>query len=99
MKLGFNAENALKIVSCVYKGTAETFNQKFDDDILNRSFEYEGVLNEGLKDMLKYGIVQSIDDATHLKDEDLKKYLNDVLFRVRKIEKEKIRFHYKNLTD
>ena len=94
IKLGLSAEQALKIVSCVYKGTAETFNKKFNDDILKRSFEYEGVFNENLKNMLKFGIVQSIDDATHLSDEDLKKYLGDVLSKVRKYEEEeKFKFH------
>ena len=88
-----------KIVVNVYKGTAETFDKKFDDDILKRAFDYTGVFESGLKIQEELGMVKAIDKATHTNPKELQKNLEEYLEKIRTALKnapqEKSSVHYK----
>lgn len=99
IKTGVNPAVAKKIVVNVYKGTAETFDKKFDDDILKRAFDYTGVFESGLKIQEELGMVKAIDKATHTNPTELQKNLEENLEKIREALKnapqEKSSVHYK----
>lgn len=99
LKMGLNPALAKKIVVNVYKGTAETFDKKFEDDILKRAFDYTGVFEAGLKIQEELGMVEAIDKATHTNPLELQKNLEDNLEKIRAALKnevtEKNSVHYK----
>ena len=99
LKMGLNPAVAKKIIVNVYKGTAETYDKKFDDDILKRAFDYTGVFESGLKIQEELGMVEAIDKATHTNPLELQKNLEENLEKVRQAVKtsgdEKNSVHYK----
>ena len=99
LKMGLNPALAKKIVVNVYKGTAETFDKKFDDDILKNAFDYTGIFESGLKIQENLGIIAEIDRATHTNPLELQKNLEANLEKIRNAvkisENEKVAVHYK----
>lgn len=90
---GVNPALAKKIAVEVYKGTAETFDKKFDDDILKRAAEYKGVFETGLKMQEELGIVQAI--TKNSSSEEIQNNLEKVRNAIKNSVKEKISVHYK----
>lgn len=92
---GVNPDAARKIVVNVYRGTAETFDKKFSDDILKRAFaDYTGVFSAGLKLQEDLGMVQAIDAATHTDEIALRNNLERIRNAVKEAA-EKNSVHYK----
>lgn len=83
----------------VYRGTAETFDKRFDDDVLKNAFDYTGIFESGLKIQEELGMVEAIDKTTHTNPLELQKNLEENLKKVREAVKnnvtEKNSVHYK----
>ncbi len=92
---GVNPEMAEKIVAGVYRGTAETFDKKFNDDILKRAFDYTGVFQAGMKLHQDFGMTQAVNAALNTNENELRENVERVLNAVKNAASEKNAVHYK----
>ena len=95
IKAGFTPEQARQVSTNVFKSTAETFNQKYKDDLMRRSFEYKNIFNYGLDLAKEYGLMDIIGQSLNMKPEKLQEDLKRIHQMDAAAEEEKYEFHYR----
>ena len=95
IKAGFTPEQAKQVSTTVFKGTAETFNQKYKDDLMRRTFEYKDIFQNGLELAKEYGLMDIIGQSLNMKPEKLQEDLKRIHQMDAAAEEEKYEFHYR----
>ena len=94
LKAGLTPEQSRRIPIEVFNSIAETFKQKYKDDLLRRTVEYKNVIQTGLNISKEYGLMDIISRALNMAPEKLQTNLARIHKMDAQAEEDKYEFHY-----